>query len=96
MKKNEKDNSSLDLQVRLYTKKDCSLCVVAKETILRVQKKIPFDFQEVDIESEEDLYERFKYEIPVVFINDQRVFTYRVNGKELKRILVKFRENPSC
>ncbi len=86
----------MGLEVQMYTKKDCSLCVVAKETILRVQKKTPFDFQEVDIESEEDLYERFKYEIPVVFINDQMVFTYRVNGKELKRTLVNFRENPSC
>lgn len=94
MKKEKKDNSSLDLQVLLYTKKDCSLCDAAKETILRVRKKISFDFKEMDIESEEDLYEKFKYEIPVVFINDKRVFTYRVNGKDLKRTLMKFRESP--
>ena len=86
----------MGLEVQMYTKKECSLCVAARETILRVQKKIPFDFKEVDIESKEELYERFRYEIPVVFINDKRAFTYRVNGKELKRTLMKFRDKLPC
>ena len=78
---------TMDIRVQLYTKKGCSLCVVAREIILRVQKEIPFEFQEVDIESGDDLYEWFKEEIPVVFINGERVFTYKVNEKKLRRIL---------
>jgi glutaredoxin len=74
-------------KVELYTKKDCSLCVVAREIILRVLTEVPFEFQEVDIESRGDLYERFKDEIPVVFVNDERVFTHRVNEERLRRIL---------
>jgi glutaredoxin len=74
-------------KVELYTKKDCSLCVVAREIILRVLTEVPFEFQEVDIESRGDLYERFKEEIPVVFVNGERVFTYRVNEERLRRIL---------
>ncbi len=54
---------------------------------MRVRKEMPFDFQEVDIESRGDLYEKFKEEIPVVFINGERVFTYRVSDKKLRRIL---------
>jgi len=77
----------MGLKVQLYTKKDCSLCVVAREIIFRVLKEIPFEFQEVDIESRDDLYERFKEEIPVVFVNGERAFTYKVHEKKLRRIL---------
>ncbi|MFB0507712.1 MAG: glutaredoxin family protein [Thermodesulfobacteriota bacterium] len=77
----------MDLKVQLYTRKRCHLCVVARSIILRVLKEIPFEFQEIDIESSSDLYERFKEEIPVVFVNGERAFTYRVHEEKLKKIL---------
>lgn len=77
----------MDLKVQLYTKKGCHLCVVARDIILRVLRKVPFEFQEIDIESSSDLYERFKEEIPVVFVNGERAFTYRVHEGELRRML---------
>jgi glutaredoxin len=80
----------MGLKVELYTKKDCSLCVVAREIILRVLKEIPFEFQEIDIELREDLRDKFKEEIPAVFVNGQRVFTYRVSEEKLRRILEKY------
>ena len=79
--------STVGLKVELYTKKDCSLCVVAREIILRLLNEIPFEFQEVDIESRNDLYERFKEEIPVVFVDGEQAFTYRIHEKKLRRIL---------
>ena len=77
----------MGLKVQLYTKKECPLCVVAREIILRVKKEIPFEFEEVNIESRDDLYKKFKEEIPVVFVNGERTFTYRVSEKRLRRIL---------
>ncbi len=77
----------MSITIQLYTKKECPLCVVAREIILRIMEEIPFEFQEVDIESRGDLYERFKEEVPVVFINGERAFTYRVHEKKLRRIL---------
>ena len=77
----------MGLKVQLYTKKECPLCVVAREIILRVKKEIPFEFEEVNIESRDDLYKKFKEEIPVVCVNGERVFTYRVSEKRLRRIL---------
>jgi glutaredoxin len=82
-------------KVQLYTKKECSLCVIAREIILKIKKEIPFEFQEVDIESRDDLYERFKDEIPVVFINGERVFTHRVTEGKLRRILRKYQSRGS-
>jgi len=83
----EFSRSTMGLKVQLYTKKECPLCVVAKEIILRVKKEIPFEFEEVDIESRDDIHEKFKEEIPVVFVNGERAFTYRVSDKKLRRIL---------
>jgi glutaredoxin len=77
----------MGLKVQLYTKKECPLCVVAREIILRVKKEIPFEFEEVNIESRDDLYKKFKEEIPVVCVNGERAFTYRVSEKRLRRIL---------
>ncbi len=77
----------MDPKVQLYTKRECHLCDVARGIIWGVLKEIPFEFQEIDIESSSDLYERFKEEIPVVFVNGERAFTYRVHEERLKRIL---------
>ncbi len=77
----------MGLNVQMYTKEGCHLCDVARSIILRVLEEIPFEFQEIDIESSNDLYERFKEEIPVVFVNGERVFTYRVHEEKLRRIL---------
>ena len=77
----------MGLKVQMYTKEGCHLCVVARKIILRVLEEIPFEFQEVDIESDEDLFEKFKEEIPVVFVNGERAFTYRVHEKKLRKIL---------
>lgn len=79
--------ATMVLKVQLYSKKECPLCVVAREIILRVKEEIPFEFEEVDIESRDDLYEKFKEEIPVVFVNNEQAFTYRVSEKRLRRIL---------
>lgn len=79
--------STMGSKVQLYTKKECCLCVVAREIILKVKKEILFEFQEVDIESRDELYERFKEEVPVVFVNGERAFVHRVSEKKLRRIL---------
>jgi glutaredoxin len=81
----------MDLKVQLYTIKGCSLCVVAREIILRVLEEIPFEFHEVDIESKDDLYERFKEDVPVVLVNGEPAFTRRVSERKLRRILGRHR-----
>lgn len=81
----------MDLKVQLYTIKGCSLCVVAREIILRVLEEIPFEFHEVDIGSRDDLYEKFKDDVPVVFVNGKRAFVRRVSERKLRRILRRHR-----
>jgi glutaredoxin len=63
-------------QVVLYTRKDCHLCEVVKETLERLVHRAAFTWQEVDIDGDEELRKKFNEEVPVVFINGRKAFKY--------------------
>ncbi len=75
------------LNVTIYSKKDCHLCDIAKETLLKVQQELPFSLNEIDIERDKTAFERYKYLIPVIEIDGEKVFNYRIDENELKKIL---------
>jgi glutaredoxin len=66
-------------EVVLYTRAGCSLCTYAKAAILSVRSKVEFDFREVDIDGDPELFEEHRYDIPVVTIDGRRAFKYRVD-----------------
>lgn len=75
------------VNLTIYSKKDCHLCDIAKETLLEIRKEYPFTLTEIDIEKDKTAFERYKYLIPVIEIDGQIIFAYRVNENELKKIL---------
>lgn len=75
--------------VKVYGKRDCSLCDEAKATLLRVRREIPFDLHEIDIESTPGLYETYKERIPFVVINGRPAFKFRVEKEALRRRLAR-------
>jgi len=70
-------------RVELYSKDDCHLCEVAKRELLMVQKKHPFEFIEIKIEPGTERYEDFKERVPVIFVNKEFAFQYKVSEREL-------------
>lgn len=80
-----KKKKSGKIKVEIYSKSDCHLCDEAKATLLKVQNDLPFVLEEVDITHDQKLFEEFKEQIPVVFINGRRTFKFRVSEKELRR-----------
>jgi glutaredoxin len=64
--------------VELYSKDDCHLCEIAKEILVNIQQVHPFELKEVKIHEGDEQYERFKERIPVVYINNEFAFQYRV------------------
>jgi len=74
-------------QVVLYTRAGCGLCEVAKEIILAVRRDVDFVFREVDIDSDADLFDEHRYDIPVVEIDGRRAFKHRVDPQALKKKL---------
>ncbi len=74
-------------QIRLYTRMDCCLCEEMKGVVRDVAEEVPLEVEEVDVDSEPDLREKFGGEVPVLFIDGRKAFKYRVAAKELKKKL---------
>jgi glutaredoxin len=79
------------ITIEIMTKKDCCLCVDAKVIIEQVIAGIPAELKMTDIESEPELFERYKEKIPVVLINGEESFVYKVpcarNWKKFWKII---------
>jgi Glutaredoxin-like domain (DUF836) len=74
-------------EVVLYSKPDCCLCDEALKILDRVQKMFPFVLRKIDILTDRGLYDQFKDEIPVVFIQSKKAFKYRIDESKLIRLL---------
>jgi glutaredoxin len=75
-------------RITLYTRKNCCLCDDAKRAIQAARKKTAFEVEEIDIDGDPLLKQRYNDEVPVVAINGNKAFKYRVNADELLKKLV--------
>jgi glutaredoxin len=73
--------------VVLYSKPDCHLCDIVKERLAVAREQVAFDLETVDITTRPDLWERYRERIPVVVINGEEAFVYRVSQQQLIRRL---------
>jgi glutaredoxin len=71
----------------LYTRPGCHLCDVARETILEVRSRHPFELVEVDIESDDDLVRDYGLRIPVVDVDGDEVFEVSVSPARLTALV---------
>ena len=75
------------LEVRLYGKPGCHLCEQAEELIEDLSTEYPISLQILDITADPALFERFRYEIPVIELLDGRSLTGRIGRAELREFL---------
>ena len=78
-------------EVVVYSRKECHLCDVVKETLNRVQGEADFQWREVDIDADPDLRQRYNEEVPVVFIDGRKAFKYRMDGHRFLQVLARNR-----
>jgi glutaredoxin len=67
-------------RVTLYSRPDCHLCDDAREVLVRVGEP----FEEVDIESDDDLFKRYLERIPVIAVDGADVFELFVDEHALR------------
>ncbi|OGK98086.1 MAG: glutaredoxin [Candidatus Rokubacteria bacterium RIFCSPHIGHO2_12_FULL_73_22] len=79
------------IRLDIYTKRDCCLCDEAKAVLLRVQRDVPFELREVDVESSAELLEAYGERIPLVFVDGRLAFKFRVDEAALRRRLAEAR-----
>ena len=75
------------MKIRIYSKPDCHLCDEAKEAIERVTKRLHIEVEVIDIEKDPELMNQYRYDIPVIFLDDRKIFKYRVDEQKLKKLL---------
>jgi glutaredoxin len=79
--------SMTKLHVIIYSRPGCHLCDEAKAVILRAGRSVQFTLEEVNIESDEELLRKYKYDIPVIAINGVETFIHRVDLQEFIRVI---------
>ena len=72
-----------NVKVDIYSRPQCHLCDEAKDVVERVRRRWPFAVRIVNIEDDPELERAYGAEIPVVFINGDKAFKYRVNEADL-------------
>ncbi|MBI3193783.1 MAG: glutaredoxin family protein [Ignavibacteriae bacterium] len=76
--------------VEILSKPDCHLCDVAKEVVINVQAKHPFEVREISMREGDEYFETYKERIPVIFINKEFAFQYKVSEQQfLTKLLEK-------
>jgi hypothetical protein len=65
--------------VTLISKDDCHLCDVAREVLLKARKKIAFNLNEKKITAGDADFEAYHEHIPVILIENEFAFEYRVS-----------------
>ena len=60
----------------LFSKNNCSLCDIAEDILRENIKEFEWDFKKIDIESDINLLDKFKYKIPVLHRPDKNIYLY--------------------
>ena len=84
-------------EIVVYSKPACCLCEKVKEQLARLREQHEFAWREINILEDRAAYEKFKEEIPVIFVNGRKAFKFHLDEKRLIALLkapgCKVREN---
>jgi glutaredoxin-related protein len=80
------------VKVTLYFKNGCWLCDTAEEMLNGLKLKYDIHINKVDIESSDELYELYRFDIPVFEFKDGTTLNGRIKKKELIEKLNQNRE----
>jgi glutaredoxin len=75
------------MHVVLYTRPGCHLCDEARAVLLAERERTPFDLDEIDIETSDDLIRNYGVRIPVVVIDGEEAFEYTIDPEELAALV---------
>ena len=74
-------------RVILYSRAGCHLCESAREVVARVCADLGESYDEVDVDADGDLADRFGDEVPVTFVDGRQHDFWRVDEARLRAAL---------
>ena len=75
------------MQVQLYTKPECPLCDEGKSIVAEACRRLSIEWSETSIYSSDDLFQRYRYLVPVLCVNGREVATLRFDPHEVEGLL---------
>ncbi len=74
-------------KIVLYSKPGCHLCEIAKDALSSLKGEFDYELEEVNINDDPDLFEKYKYTIPVMVIDQKTMLESRIDTYKLRRAL---------
>jgi len=72
-------------EVIFYTKAGCHLCEEARDMLEDIAALTTYDLTEIDIRSNPISFEKYRYRIPVILINNETIIEGRIEFRDLAR-----------
>ena len=78
--------------VIIYSRPGCHLCDEAKTAIQNSGCSDQFTLEEVNIESDDELLRKYKYDIPVIMIDGIECFIHRLTPQDFRRKIFSYKK----
>lgn len=75
------------VRVTMYSRTTCGLCDAAREVILAVRERAPFEYEEVFVDGDDSLEREYGLRVPVVLVDGVEQFEVEVPGGELRALV---------
>ena len=72
-------------EVTFYTKAGCHLCEEARDMLEDIAALTTYMLTEIDIRSEAAIFEKYRYRIPVIIINNDTIIEGRIEFRDLAK-----------
>ena len=72
-------------EVTFYTKAGCHLCEEARDMLEDIAALTTYVLTEIDIRSNPAIFEKYRYRIPVILINDETLIEGRIEFRDLAK-----------
>ena len=80
------------VHVIIYSRPGCHLCDEAKATISSAGCSDQFVLEEINIESSDELLDKYRYDIPVITIDGVEAFIHRVSPQDFRQKILSHKE----
>ena len=79
---------SVVARVVMYSRRTCGLCDEARTVVESVRARVSFAFDEVMIDGDDGMEERYGLRVPVVEVDGREAFEYEVSAEDLEKLVL--------
>ena len=80
------------VHVIIYSRPGCHLCEEAKAAVMNAGCDDQFVLDEINIESADELLNKYRYDIPVITIDGVESFIHRVDPREFRTRITRIKK----